>query len=65
MALSVTSAIGWLATVRKALVTAIGVTITALTAYHAFPALPDQPLVVAALAALTTLATYLVPNAKS
>lgn len=59
------SAVAYLATVKKAVASAVGVAITVLTAYHEIPILPDQPLVVAILAALTAVATWLIPNKAS
>lgn len=52
----------FLAKVRKAIVSAVGVAITLLTVYHQVPFLPDQPVVASILGALTVLATYFVPN---
>jgi hypothetical protein len=54
--------LGYLASVRKALTSAIGVVVTLLTVYHHVSFLPDQPLVASLLGALTVLATWLVPN---
>jgi len=55
----------WFASVRKALVTAVGFAITLLTALHALSFIPDQPLIAVILGVLTTVATYLTPNAPA
>jgi hypothetical protein len=57
--------LSWLASARKALVTAVGIAITVLTAAHSMPFIPDQPLILTILGVLTTVATYLVPNAPA
>lgn len=57
-----TNFLDWVATARKAAVSAVGVAVTLLTAYNQIPFLPSQPLVSTLLGVLTVVATWLVPN---